>query len=110
MSQQWGLLSAGVGGVPALQVSVDHLRALNTTLLELQDRQQDLERALSVCRERLRDLLQEPGCRGCAESLRQAGDLELGADFSQVQAGHRPLEQGGLRLRGAPGSLGSDVS
>ncbi|XP_019581421.2 prominin-2 isoform X1 [Rhinolophus sinicus] len=68
----------------ALQVSVDHLRALNTTLLELQDRQQDLERALSVCRERLRDLLQEPGCRGCAESLRQAGDLELGADFSQV--------------------------
>lgn len=95
MQRQWGLLSAVVVGVPALQVSVDHLRALNTTLLKLQDRQQDLERAVSVCREQLHDLLQEPGCQGCADRLHWAGDLELGADFSQVQAGHRPLEQGG---------------
>lgn len=76
---------------------MDHLRALNATLLELQDRQQDLEWAVSVCRERLRHLLQEPGCQGCSESLRRASDLELGADFSQVQAGHRLLEQGGGR-------------
>ncbi|XP_019515532.1 PREDICTED: prominin-2 isoform X3 [Hipposideros armiger] len=81
-----------------LQVSVDHLRALNTTLLKLQDRQQDLERAVSVCREQLHDLLQEPGCQGCADSLHWAGDLELGADFGQVSHVDDVLH----RLKGVP--------
>lgn len=92
-------------GVPDLQVSVDHLRALNATLVELQNRQQDLEQAVWVHREQLRDLLQEPGCQGCAETLSRARDLELGADFSQVQAGYRPLERGGCSAcwsRGPP--------
>ncbi|XP_070285782.1 prominin-2 [Myotis yumanensis] len=74
------LLSLG----QALQVSVDHLRALNATLLELREGQQDLEQAVSVHRERLRDLLQKPSCQGCQETLSQAHGLELGADFSQV--------------------------
>ncbi|XP_039728509.1 prominin-2 [Pteropus medius] len=68
----------------ALQASVDHLRALNTTLVELREGQRDLEQAVQVHRERLRDLLQEPGCQGCTETLSQAHGLELGADFSQV--------------------------
>lgn len=81
--------------VSALQASVDHLRALNTTLVELREGQRDLEQAVQAHRERLRDLLQEPGCQGCTETLSQAHGLELGADFSQVQAGPRPLERGG---------------
>lgn len=82
--------------VSALQASVDHLRALNTTLVELRGGQRDLEQAVRVHRERLHDLLQEPGCQGCAETLSQAHGLELGADFSQVQARSRPLEPGGF--------------
>nr|KAF6269438.1 prominin 2 [Myotis myotis] len=74
------LLSLG----QALQVSVDHLRALNATLLELREGQQDVEQAISVHRKRLRDLLQKPSCQGCQETLSQAHGLELGADFSQV--------------------------
>lgn len=74
------LLSLG----QALQVSVDHLQALNATLRELQEGQQDLDQAISAHRERLRDLLQEPSCQGCQETLSQAHGLELGADFSQV--------------------------
>lgn len=85
--------SEGAGGsedcsemvdVSALQASIDHLRALNTTLVELREGQRDLEQAVRVHRERLRDLLQEPGCQGCAETLRRAHGLELGADFSKV--------------------------
>ncbi|XP_015998386.2 prominin-2 isoform X2 [Rousettus aegyptiacus] len=68
----------------ALQASIDHLRALNTTLVELREGQRDLEQAVRVHRERLHDLLQEPGCQGCAETLRRAHGLELGADFSKV--------------------------
>lgn len=75
---------------------MDHLRALNATLLELREGQQDLDQAISVHRARLRDLLQEPSCQGCQETLSQAHGLELGADFSQVQAGQRPLGRGGL--------------
>lgn len=88
------LLRRGV--LSALQVSVDHLRALNATLLELREGQQDLDQAISLHRERLRDLLQESSCQGCQETLSQAHGLELAADFSQVRAGQRPLEQGGL--------------
>lgn len=84
-----GLLSQDSRCLSALQVSVDHLRALNATLLELREGQQHLDQAVSAHRERLRDLLQEPGCRGCRETLSQAHGLELGADFSQVQAGQR---------------------
>lgn len=85
--------SEGAGGsedcsemadVSALQASIDHLRALNTTLVELREGQRDLEQAVRVHRERLHDLLQEPGCQGCAETLRRAHGLELGADFSKV--------------------------
>ncbi|XP_015417748.1 PREDICTED: prominin-2 isoform X2 [Myotis davidii] len=74
------LLSLG----QALQVSVDHLRALNATLLELREGQQDLDQAISAHRQRLRDLLQQPSCQGCQETLSQAHGLELGADFSQM--------------------------
>ncbi|XP_066233780.1 prominin-2 isoform X1 [Saccopteryx leptura] len=74
------LLSLG----QALQVSVDHLRVLNTTLVELREGQQDLDQDLRVHRERLHDLLQEPSCQGCSETLNQAQGLELGADFGQV--------------------------
>lgn len=84
------------GWVSALQVSVDHLRALNATLVELWEGQQELDQAVRVHRERLRALLQEPGCQGCAETLSRIHGLELGADFSQVQAGQKPLEKGGL--------------
>ncbi|XP_036912646.1 prominin-2 isoform X1 [Sturnira hondurensis] len=68
----------------ALQVSVDHLRALNATLVELWEGQQELDQAVRMHRERLHALLQEPGCQSCAETLSRVHDLELGADFSQV--------------------------
>ncbi|KAM8787352.1 prominin-2 isoform 2-T2 [Rhynchonycteris naso] len=74
------LLSLG----QALQVSIDNLRVLNITLVELQKGQQDLDQDLRVHRERLYDLLQEPSCQGCSETLSWAQGLELGADFSQV--------------------------
>ncbi|XP_014635364.1 PREDICTED: prominin-2-like [Ceratotherium simum simum] len=82
----------------ALQVSVDHLRALNTTSVELLERQQDLEPAVRARREHLLALLQEPGCRGCAEALSQARALELGADFSQVP----PVDDVLHRLKDVP--------
>ena len=85
MLQQWGPLSPNVG-LAALQVSVDQLRALNATSTELQEGQQALAPAVQGHQERLLALLQEPGCRGCAEALDRAHALELGADFSQVQA------------------------
>ncbi|XP_016046698.2 prominin-2 isoform X1 [Erinaceus europaeus] len=68
----------------ALQISVDHLRALNATSVELWQGQKDLEPAVQEHRERLLKLLQEPSCQGCAGALSQARALELGADFSQV--------------------------
>ena len=95
------------GWVSALQISVDHLRALNATLVELQVGQQELDQAVLVHQERLRDLLQEPGCQGCAETLSRVHSLELGADFSQVQAGQKPLEQGRLLYLLPQKSLGS---
>lgn len=100
--------------VSALQVSVDHLRALNATSVELLEGQQDLEPAVRERREHLLALLQEPSCQGCAEALSQARALELGANFSQV----RP-QDGGLSERsipplpaapGIPGGLCSGVS
>ncbi|KAB0401359.1 hypothetical protein E2I00_005018, partial [Balaenoptera physalus] len=82
----------------ALQVSVDHLRALNATSAELQEGQQALAPAVQGHRERLLALLQEPGCRGCAEALDRAHALELGADFSQVPSVDDALH----RLKGVP--------
>lgn len=85
LSQDFFLCVWGVS-LSVLQVSVDHLRALNATLLELREGQQDLDQAISMHRERLRDLLQESSCQGCQETLSQTHGLKLGADFSQVQA------------------------
>lgn len=64
---------------------MDHFRALNATLVELQEGQRDLELAVPEHRERLLIRLQEPGCEGCAGALSQAQALELGANYSQVQ-------------------------
>ncbi|XP_071064808.1 prominin-2 isoform X2 [Dasypus novemcinctus] len=82
----------------ALQVSVDHLQALNATSVGLQERQDDLRPAVGAHRDHLLALLQEPGCRGCADALGMAGALELGADFSQLP----PVADVLLRLKGAP--------
>ncbi|XP_008698754.2 prominin-2 [Ursus maritimus] len=82
----------------ALQVSVDHLQALNSTLVELRKGQQDLEPAVREHRERLLALLQEPGCQGCTEAQSRAGALELGADFQKVS----PVDDVLHRLRGVP--------
>ncbi|XP_049552400.1 prominin-2 isoform X3 [Orcinus orca] len=82
----------------ALQVSVDHLRALNATSVELQEGQQALAPAVQGHREHLLALLQEPSCRGCAEALDRAHALELGADFSQVPSVDEALH----RLKGVP--------
>ncbi|KAM6178277.1 prominin-2 [Rhynchocyon petersi] len=70
----------------ALQVSLDHLRVLNTTSGELQARQEQLEPAIVERRLRLLTLLQEPGCQGCERAMSRAHDLELDADFRQVPA------------------------
>lgn len=71
----------------ALQVSIDHLQALNTTSVELQEGQQHLGAPVQAQRERLRTLLQESWCQGaCQGTLSRASALQLGADFSQVQA------------------------
>lgn len=73
-------------GLPALQVSVDHLRGLNATSVELQEGQDALAPALHGHRQRLLALLREPRCQGCAGALNKSHTLELGADFSQVRA------------------------
>ncbi|XP_030776963.1 prominin-2 isoform X3 [Rhinopithecus roxellana] len=83
----------------ALQVSMQHLQALNATVVELQAGQQDLEPALQEQRDRLLQLLQEAGCQGdCAGALSRARTLELGADFSQVPSVDHVLH----RLKGVP--------
>lgn len=70
----------------ALQVSIDHLRALNTTSVELQEGQQYLEPPVQALRERLLTLLQKSWCHNCEGFLSWASALQLGADFTQVQA------------------------
>ncbi|XP_033094712.1 prominin-2 isoform X3 [Trachypithecus francoisi] len=83
----------------ALQVSMQHLQALNATVVELQAGQQDLEPALQEQRDRLLQLLQEARCQGdCAGALSRARTLELGADFSQVPSVDHVLH----RLKGVP--------
>lgn len=79
------LLSQGVG-LSALQVSVDHLQVLNSTLEELQQGQRVLKPAVQEFKEQLLALLQEPHCQGCEGALSLTQALELGADFNQVQA------------------------
>uniref|UniRef100_A0A5F7ZSV5 Prominin 2 n=1 Tax=Macaca mulatta TaxID=9544 RepID=A0A5F7ZSV5_MACMU len=93
-------LLAAVGSLgQALQVSMHHLQSLNTTVVELQAGQQDLESALQEQRDRLLQLLQEAGCQGdCAGALSRARALELGADFSQVPSVDHVLH----RLKGVP--------
>ena len=68
---------------------MDHLQALNATLVELREGQRDLEPAVRERREHLLTLLQEPACRDCTEAQSRARALELGADFDQVQAQDR---------------------
>ncbi|KAM6179177.1 prominin-2 [Erethizon dorsatum] len=83
----------------ALQVAMDHLHTLNTTLVELREGQQRLELAVQEHRDRLLALLQEPGCQGdCKGTLNQARALELAADFVQVPSMDHVL----YRLRGVP--------
>nr|XP_048315843.1 prominin-2 [Myodes glareolus] len=83
----------------ALQVSIDHLRVLNTTSVELQEGQQHLEAPVRAHRERLLTLLQESWCRGnCKGALSRASALQLGADFSQVP----PVDDVLHRLKGVP--------
>lgn len=101
----WCLFFAGVPRTPgngeetlrlhatllALQVSIDHLRALNATSAELQEGQQHLEPPVQAHRERLLTLLQEGWCHGdCKGALSRASALQLDADFSQVQALNKP--------------------
>ncbi|XDB54964.1 PREDICTED: prominin-2 isoform X1 [Capra hircus] len=82
----------------ALQVSVDHLRGLNATSVELQEGQEALVPALRGHQQRLLALLQEPHCQGCAGALDKGHSLELGADFSQVPSVDHVLH----RLEGVP--------
>ncbi|CAH6787912.1 Prom2 [Phodopus roborovskii] len=83
----------------ALQVSIDHLRTLNTTSVELQERQQYLEAPVQAHRDRLLTLLQDSWCHGnCEGALSQASALQLGADFSQVP----PMDNVLHRLKGVP--------
>ncbi|KAM7327379.1 hypothetical protein ACRRTK_013746 [Alexandromys fortis] len=77
----------------------DHLRALNTTSVELQEGQQHLEPPVRAHRERLLTLLQESWCRGnCKGALSRASALQLGADFSQVP----PVDDVLHRLKDVP--------
>ncbi|XP_059117349.1 prominin-2 [Peromyscus eremicus] len=83
----------------ALQVSIDHLRALNTTSVELQEGQQHLEPPVQAHRERLLTLLQEGWCQGdCKGALSRASALQLSADFSQVP----PVDNVLHRLKDVP--------
>ncbi|XP_005400701.1 PREDICTED: prominin-2 [Chinchilla lanigera] len=83
----------------ALQVAMDHLHALNTTLVELRAGQQRLEPAVRQHRDRLLALLQEPGCQGdCEGTLNRARSLELAANFVQVPS----LDHVLYRLKGVP--------
>ncbi|XP_052039506.1 prominin-2 [Apodemus sylvaticus] len=83
----------------ALQVSIDHLRALNTTSVELQEGQQHLETPVKAHRERLLALRQESWCdENCRRVLSEANALQLGADFSQVPSVDDVLH----RLKGVP--------
>ncbi|XP_044539955.1 prominin-2-like [Gracilinanus agilis] len=67
-----------------LQVSLDHLRQLNSSTVYLQDGQEPLDYSLRDHRHNLLSLLQDARCQGCASALSQAQLLELGANFSQV--------------------------
>ncbi|XP_031227688.1 prominin-2 [Mastomys coucha] len=83
----------------ALQVSVDHLRALNTTSVELQEGQRHLELPVQTHRESLLALLQENWCtENCKRALSRASALQLGADFSQVP----PVDDVLHRLKDVP--------
>ncbi|XP_057598189.1 prominin-2 isoform X3 [Hippopotamus amphibius kiboko] len=97
-STVYGVLASVLSLGQALQVSVNHLRALNATSVELQEGQQTLAPAVQGHREHLLALLQEPSCQGCAEALNRAHALELGADFSQVPSVADVLH----RLKGVP--------
>ncbi|XP_077884596.1 prominin-2 [Ictidomys tridecemlineatus] len=83
----------------ALQVSMDRLQALNSTLVELQEGQQQLGLALEKHRDRLLTLLQQPGCgKDCTDTQDRARALELAADFTQVP----PVDNVLHRLKGVP--------
>lgn len=83
----------------ALQVSIDHLRALNATSVELREGQQHLGPPVQAHRERLLVLLQESWCHeNCKGILSRANALQLGADFSQMP----PVDDVLHRLKGVP--------
>ncbi|KAF7476297.1 hypothetical protein GHT09_012655 [Marmota monax] len=83
----------------ALQVSTDQLRALNSTLVELREGQQQLVLALAKHRDRLLALLQQPGCgKDCTDTQDRAQALELAADFTQVP----PVDNVLHHLKGVP--------
>lgn len=83
----------------ALQVCMEQLRALNSTLAELQKGQQHLDLALQKHRDHLLTLLQQPGCgKNCTDTRARAQALELGSDFTQVP----PVDNVLHRLKGVP--------
>ncbi|XP_039769312.1 prominin-2 [Ornithorhynchus anatinus] len=82
----------------ALQVSLRHLQAVNASSGAGRERQGALESALRQHRDRLLPLLGEARCSGCAEALRLARGLELGANFSQVPS----VEDVSQQLKGVP--------
>ncbi|XP_036607929.1 prominin-2 [Trichosurus vulpecula] len=81
-----------------LQVSLDHLRLLNSSTVSLQDQQEPLDSSLQDHRHRLLSLLQDARCRGCASALSHSQLLELGANFSQVPSVKSVLQ----KLKGVP--------
>ncbi|KAJ1091999.1 hypothetical protein NDU88_005113 [Pleurodeles waltl] len=67
-----------------LQNSVQYLQDLQNTTQNVQQRQAELETALSNHRQKLNLLLINPNCVSCAETLRQVAGLLLVANFSKV--------------------------
>ncbi|XP_068931700.1 prominin-2 isoform X2 [Petaurus breviceps papuanus] len=81
-----------------LQVSLDHLQVLNSSIVYLQDQQEPLGSSLQDQRHKLLSLLQDGQCQGCSSALRHSQLLELGANFSQVPSVKSVLQ----KLKGVP--------
>ncbi|XP_078523154.1 prominin-2 isoform X1 [Lissotriton helveticus] len=78
------LLLSALKTAQDLQDSVKYLQDLQNTTQNVQQRQAELETALSDQRQKLNLLLVNPNCVSCVETLRQVADLELVANFSKV--------------------------
>ncbi|XP_027709733.1 prominin-2 isoform X3 [Vombatus ursinus] len=81
-----------------LQISLDHLQLLNSSTVYLQGQQEPLGSSLRDHRHKLRYLLQDAQCQGCASALSHSQLLELGANFSQVPSVKSVLQ----KLKGVP--------